>query len=167
LIQALENNINLYYDNDCVQISIDECTTLQDIKDIAVIFGCQISGDETPGLKINDSMSRTSEFMTHPVFSDYQTESQIMRYIKRLENKDLSLVHSMIPLGSCTMKLNAASELMPITNPAFANVHPLVPTNQVDGYTEILDGLANYLNSITGFDACSLQPNSGAQGKWL
>ena len=164
--KALENNINLYYDKDCVQISIDECTTMQDIKDIAVIFGCEISGDETPGSKINDSMSRTSEFMTHPVFSDYRTESQIMRYIKRLENKDLSLVHSMIPLGSCTMKLNAASELMPITNPAFANVHPLVPTNQVDGYTEILDGLANYLNSITGFDACSLQPNSGAQGEY-
>jgi len=164
--KALENNINLYYDKDSVQISIDECTTLQDVKDIAAIFGCEISDEETSGSKIKDSMSRKSEFMTHPVFSDYRTESQIMRYIKRLENKDLSLVHSMIPLGSCTMKLNAASELMPITNPAFANVHPLVPTNQVDGYTEILDDLADYLNSITGFDACSLQPNSGAQGEY-
>lgn len=164
--KALDKNINLFYDKDCVQISIDECTSLQDLKDIASVFGCEITGNEVPSSKINDSMSRTSEFMTHPVFSDYRTESQIMRYIKRLENKDLSLVHSMIPLGSCTMKLNAASELMPITNPAFANVHPLVPENQVDGYTEILEGLANYLNSITGFDACSLQPNSGAQGEF-
>ena len=164
--KALENNINLFYEKDFVQISIDECTTMQDVKDIATVFGCEITGEETPGSKINDSMSRTSEFMTHPVFSDYRTESQIMRYIKRLENKDLSLVHSMIPLGSCTMKLNAASELMPITNPAFANVHPLVPVDQVEGYKEILDGLSNYLNSITGFDACSLQPNSGAQGEF-
>ena len=163
---ALANKINFFYDGDCIQISIDECTTQKEVNDIANIFGCKIDDATTSGSKINESMLRTSEFMTHPVFSEYRTESQMMRYIKRLENKDLSLVHSMIPLGSCTMKLNAASELMPITNPAFANVHPLVPADQVEGYMEILNGLSDYLNSITGFDACSLQPNSGAQGEY-
>ena len=161
---ALEKGINLYYDNNFVQVSIDECTTLDDLHAIAAVFGVELA--EEAGAKIQESMSRTSEFMTHPVFSDYRTESQIMRYIKRLENKDLSLVHSMIPLGSCTMKLNAASELMPITIPEFANVHPMVPVDQVKGYSEILNGLSDYLNSITGFDACSLQPNSGAQGEY-
>ncbi len=164
--KALDHKINLFYDGDYIQISIDECTTMNDLKNIAAVFNCEINSKDSATSRINELMLRTSEFMTHPVFSDYRTESQIMRYIKRLENKDLSLVHSMIPLGSCTMKLNAASELMPITLPEFANVHPMVPENQVEGYTEILKGLSDYLNSITGFDACSLQPNSGAQGEF-
>ncbi len=162
--KALEHRVNLYYDNDHVQISIDECTTQKDLVEIATVFDVNLA--EEAGSRIEESMLRTSEFMTHPVFSDYRTESQMMRYIKRLENKDLSLVHSMIPLGSCTMKLNAASELMPITIPEFANVHPMVPVDQVNGYTEILNNLSQYLNTITGFDACSLQPNSGAQGEY-
>ena len=161
---ALEARINLFIEEDNVQISIDECTTQSDVEEIAAVFGVSLS--EEAGTKIEESMLRTSEFMTHPVFSSYRSESQIMRYIKRLENKDLSLVHSMIPLGSCTMKLNAASELMPITIPEFAHVHPMVPLDQVNGYTELLNNLSDYLNSITGFDACSLQPNSGAQGEY-
>jgi len=161
---ALEARINLFFEDDCAQISIDECTTQKDLEEIAQVFGVSLAAEA--GSKIDDSVSRTSEFMTHPVFSEYRSESQIMRYIKRLENKDLSLVHSMIPLGSCTMKLNAASELMPITIPEFANVHPMVPLDQVKGYTELLNNLSDYLNTITGFDACSLQPNSGAQGEY-
>ena len=162
--KALAQKINFFYDDNWVQLSIDECTTDKELKEIADVFGVTLSLEA--GSRIEESMLRNSEFMTHPVFSDYRTESQIMRYIKRLENKDLSLVHSMIPLGSCTMKLNAASELMPITIPEFANVHPMVPVDQVKGYTFILDSLAEYLNTITGFDACSLQPNSGAQGEY-
>lgn len=111
-------------------------------------------------------MERKSNILEHPVFSSYHTESKMMRYIKSLENKDLSLVHSMISLGSCTMKLNAASEMIPVTWAEFSNLHPFVPTNQTEGYQQIFKELEAYLSEITGFEACSLQPNSGAQGEY-
>ena len=110
---------------------------------------------------------RESEFLTHPVFNQYHTESEMMRYIKRLENKDLSLMHSMISLGSCTMKLNAATELIPVSWEEFANIHPFAPLNQTKGYQKIFNELEAWLSEITGFAACSLQPNSGAQGEYL
>ena len=163
-LRAESLGINLFKTGEYIQISFDECTTEQDLQDLAKVFGVEIGEDAKSN--IPETNLRKSEFMTHEIFSKYKSESQIMRYIKRLENKDLSLVHSMIPLGSCTMKLNAASELFPITLPAFANVHPLVPVKQVPGYIELLSDLEHYLNSITGFDACSLQPNSGAQGEF-
>jgi glycine dehydrogenase len=111
-------------------------------------------------------LKRSSAYLQHPIFNAYHTESKMMRYIKRLENKDLSLTHSMISLGSCTMKLNAATELIPVSWEAFANIHPLVPVNQVKGYYKIFKELETWLSEITGFDACSLQPNSGAQGEY-
>ncbi|MCB0479750.1 MAG: glycine dehydrogenase (aminomethyl-transferring), partial [Crocinitomicaceae bacterium] len=104
--------------------------------------------------------------LTHPIFNKYHSEHEMLRYIKRLENKDLSLCHSMISLGSCTMKLNATSEMMPLSLPEFANIHPFVPKDQAQGYLSIIKELENYLAQITGFAACSLQPNSGAQGEY-
>jgi glycine dehydrogenase len=115
---------------------------------------------------ISDDFLRTSPILTHETFNSYHSESKMMRYLKRLENKDLSLVHSMIPLGSCTMKLNAASELMPITNPNFANLHPFCPADQAQGYAEMLQELEKDLCECTGFAGMSLQPNSGAQGEY-
>ena len=109
---------------------------------------------------------RTSAYLTHEIFNKYRSESDMMRYIKRLENKDLSLTHSMISLGSCTMKLNAASELIPLGWSDWANIHPFVPLNQAQGYQEMLKKLEDDLAEITGFDAVSLQPNSGAQGEY-
>jgi glycine dehydrogenase len=103
---------------------------------------------------------RISSILTHPIFNTYHSESEMMRYIKRLENKDLSLTHSMISLGSCTMKLNAASELMPITWPEFAHIHPFVPINQAAGYLEMIDNLDKALSEITGFAKMSFQPNT-------
>ena len=108
---------------------------------------------------------RETEYMTHPIFNKYHTESEMMRYIKRLENKDLSLMHSMISLGSCTMKLNAATELIPVSWAEFANIHPFAPTAQTKGYQKIFTELEAWLSEVTGFAACSLQPNSGAQGE--
>lgn len=113
-----------------------------------------------------EQLGRSGEILTHPVFSKYHSETKMMRYLKHLENKDLSLVHSMIPLGSCTMKLNAASELMPITWPEFANIHPYAPDDQTQGYLQILEELKADLCEVTGFAGISLQPNSGAQGEY-
>ncbi len=111
-------------------------------------------------------LKRTDSILSQPIFNSYHSESKMMRYLKRLENKDLSLVHSMIPLGSCTMKLNAASELMPITNPAFSNLHPFAPLNQAQGYHDMFKELSDALCECTGFAGMSLQPNSGAQGEY-
>ncbi|HNA80232.1 MAG TPA: aminomethyl-transferring glycine dehydrogenase subunit GcvPB, partial [Turneriella sp.] len=109
---------------------------------------------------------RQSAFMTHPVFNSYHTEHEMLRYIKRLEAKDLSLCHSMISLGSCTMKLNATAEMIPVSMPGFSLLHPFVPRDQAQGYTQIIDELSDYLKQITGFAGISLQPNSGAQGEY-
>jgi glycine dehydrogenase len=170
--EAEKRNINIFYNTQSVQISIDETVLLEDIKEIFEVFsaatGRNLAFNENVELGINipEPLQRKSSFLTHPVFNTYHTESKMMRYIRRLENKDLSLVHGMIALGSCTMKLNAASELLPVSWPEFANIHPMVPEIQAAGYHELFKDLENWLCAVTGFTACSLQPNSGAQGEY-
>jgi len=172
---AEKNNVNFrYFDAKHIGISLDETTTQKDVLDIVYIFAESLGKDEAEIefdsdedlTSIPSYAKRTSAYLTHPVFNTHKSESQMMRYIKQLENKDLSLNTSMISLGSCTMKLNAASEMIPVSWPEFSQMHPFVPTNQAEGYKQIIDELAEYLSVITGFDACSLQPNSGAQGEY-
>ncbi|MFZ1702705.1 MAG: aminomethyl-transferring glycine dehydrogenase [Saprospiraceae bacterium] len=172
-IQKWTNKLlmNFYFKGNQVIISLDETTSHDDVYDIIRVFCYALnlqSQPSNPKIKAGNfgSLKRTSEFLTHPVFSSYHSESKMMRYIKSLENKDLSLVHSMISLGSCTMKLNAASEMFPVSWPEFANIHPFSPASQTSGYLQIFEELSDYLSEITGFDACSLQPNSGAQGEY-
>jgi glycine dehydrogenase len=170
---AEEKEINFrYIDEKHVAISLDQTVEENDITDILNIFA-QANGktytNKTSSAQnlINGTFAeRKSAYLTHPTFNTYHSESDMMRYIKRLENKDLSLVHSMISLGSCTMKLNAASELLPITWPEFANIHPFVPINQAQGYAELIEQLNKDLSEITGFARMSFQPNSGAQGEY-
>jgi len=164
-------SVNFFYATDgTIRISVDETHSAYDISQVIDIFAqsqeksfeyCEVCHED-----VIEDYHRTSSYLTHPVFNTYHTESKMMRYIKRLENKDLSLVHSMISLGSCTMKLNAASEMIPVSWPEFAHIHPFVPNNQTEGYQQMLDELSHYLCEVTGFDACSLQPNSGAQGEY-
>lgn len=169
---ALSQEVNFHYPEGGIQISLDETVTLEDLEAIIDIFsdGVDRKADlemrSWPDLKLPADLVRQSEYMTHPVFNMHHTETKMMRYIRSLEAKDLSLVHSMIALGSCTMKLNAASELIPVSWPEFADLHPFVPVDQAEGYRQILDELSEWLCDITGFTACSLQPNSGAQGEY-
>lgn len=163
--KAETKGINFFYDAQGLQISVDETATGADLDDIISIFGGTELQSHT-GSRIPGSLRRESDFLTHPVFNRFHTESEMMRYLKMLENRDLSLTHSMIALGSCTMKLNAATELIPVSWEAFANIHPFAPITQIAGYKQIFEELEQYLCEITGFDACSLQPNSGAQGEY-
>ncbi|MFT5725286.1 MAG: glycine dehydrogenase [Bacteroidia bacterium] len=173
ITNAESSEINLRNGGDFIGISIDETTELTDIQNIANCFA-QVKGQDTDVAGLSENLSlnwdkkfvRTSEFMTHEVFNKYHIEHEMLRYIKRLENKDLSLTHSMISLGSCTMKLNATTEMIPVTWPEFNAIHPFVPRNQVDGYYEMIEELARDLSEITGFADMSLQPNSGAQGEY-
>ncbi len=171
--KAERQQINFYYaGKQHISISLDETTTAKDLFDIInsfendtdpVAFNIDFDSVLT---HIPSSLTRTSSFLTHPVFNTHRSESQMMRYIKMLENRDLSLNTSMISLGSCTMKLNAASEMMPLSWPGWSNIHPFAPADQAKGYTTVINNLSQYLCTITGFDACSLQPNSGAQGEY-
>ncbi len=163
--KALKQQINLFYLDNAVRMSVGEGTNLQDIAQLVAVFGGDFSDAEVQSA-IPDRLRRTSRFMMHPVFEKYQTETMMMRYLKRLENKDISLMHSMISLGSCTMKLNAATELIPVSWPEFSSMHPFAPSSQIQGYQQIFDELEAWLSEITGFSACSLQPNSGAQGEF-
>ncbi len=178
---ALRNNLkqaaeaaemNFYYAEEGVQISLHEATTYEDVMAIVSVFAKAknaepaFSGDMPKALQVPESLIRQSPYLTHPVFNENHTETKMMRYIKRLEQRDLSLTHSMIPLGSCTMKLNAATELLPVSWPEFADIHPFAPLNQTEGYQQIFRELEAWLSEITGFAACSLQPNSGAQGEY-
>lgn len=167
---ALAQSTNLFYSDSGISISIDETTDMSAINGLLAIFntvtGRSAHTSNSEPAAIPSDMARTSEYLTHPVFSSHHTESKMMRYIKSLENKDLSLVHSMIALGSCTMKLNAATELIPVTWPEFSLLHPFAPADQTQGYAQIFDELSKYLCEATGFTACSLQPNSGAQGEY-
>ncbi|MBL7919046.1 MAG: aminomethyl-transferring glycine dehydrogenase [Bacteroidia bacterium] len=170
---AEKKEINFrYIDDKHVGVSIDQTVEENDVTDILSVFaeanGKSYSdkGYDPKNLIKGTFAGRTSSYLTHPVFNSYHSESEMMRYIKRLENKDLSLVHSMISLGSCTMKLNAASELLPITWPEFASIHPFVPVEQAQGYTELIEQLNKDLSEITGFARMSFQPNSGAQGEY-
>ncbi|MFT6844629.1 MAG: glycine dehydrogenase [Flavobacteriales bacterium] len=172
---ALADGINFRYENQSILISIDESTTIADLNDIVTVFeratgksANEISEENVYQNTVLDFgvHVRTSPYLTHEVFNKYHSETDMMRYLKLLENKDLSLTHSMIALGSCTMKLNAASELMPITWPEFANLHPFAPIDQTQGYQDMFVDLNKSLSEITGFAAMSFQPNSGAQGEY-
>ena len=173
LAEAQEMNFNFNY-NGVVCISLDETTSQKDVLDIVYVFAQSLGKDEAEIEFSSDTVlnniptfaTRTSLYLQHPVFNTHHSESQMMRYIKLLENKDLSLNTSMISLGSCTMKLNAATEMMPVSWPEFGGIHPFAPTTQTLGYQQILDELNQYLCKATAFDACSLQPNSGAQGEY-
>ena len=147
----------------CLGVSLDETTTTEDLATLANIFGVEpVSGASG----IPENLLRQMDYLSHPLFQDYRTETEMLRYLKRLENKDISLTRSMIPLGSCTMKLNAAAEMIPVSWPEFARMHPFAPAEQVKGYTAMLHELSQWLTECTGYDAMSLQPNSGAQGEY-
>tara|TARA_B100001079_G_scaffold56174_1_gene47018 strand:- start:406 stop:3339 length:2934 start_codon:yes stop_codon:yes gene_type:complete len=186
-VQALIDRANLaginlrmdrLTDHGTVGVSLDECTTRLDIErlwqvllgknsknlSVSTIDNAVTQGDITP--VIPDKLIRQSEYLRHPIFSCYHSETEMMRYIKRLENKDISLANTMIPLGSCTMKLNAAAEMIPISWPEFAKPHPFTPVDQMAGYQQIISELEDMLAEITGFDNVSMQPNSGAQGEY-
>ena len=164
--RAEKQKINFFYTDSSVRLSLDETVSKQDFKDLLSIFGGGIISKQAEMPSRLGPDLRKSEYLTHPNFHNYRTETEMMRYIKRLENMDLSLMHSMIPLGSCTMKLNAATQLIPVTWPAFSRLHPFVPVDQAQGYAQIFAELERDLADITGFTACSLQPNSGAQGEY-
>ena len=170
---AEKNKVNFFYpDADSISISFNETTSIADINQIIAIFA-EALGKETftvselsEASQLPASLERTSSFLTHDVFNNHHSESQIMRYIKKLERKDLSLNHSMISLGSCTMKLNAASEMLPLSMPNWNSIHPFAPVEQAEGYITMLKKLEEQLNVITGFAGTTLQPNSGAQGEY-
>jgi len=174
---AEKENANFrYIDERHVGISLDETTELVDIEKIIKIFAeldekdydTQVHAKELNDMEVQfpKELLRKSEFLTHQIYNKYHTETKMVRYIKRLENKDLSLTSSMIPLGSCTMKLNATTEMVPVTWPEFSRLHPFVPKDQAKGYERIFNELEGYLSEITGLQAVSLQPNSGAQGEY-
>ena len=170
---ALSKEINLrYFDNGEVGLSIDEATTVADANLLMTVFGIAAEEPVPDVAEIPDApaftgdLKRTSGFLSHEVFNRYHTETEMMRYIKRLERKDISLAHSMISLGSCTMKLNAASEMLPLSNMAWMGMHPLVPEDQAQGYRTLIANLSEQLKTITGFAGVTLQPNSGAAGEY-
>ncbi len=173
---AEKNEINFRYfeGGEFIGISVDEATTQKDILDIVYVFAQSKGSDEAEIEFDSDELivnipafaARTSEYLSAPVFNLYRSETQMMRYMRQLESKDLSLNTSMITLGSCTMKLNAATEMIPLSWAAFSRMHPFVPTDQAGAYLQVAEELSRYLCEITGFDACSLQPNSGAQGEY-
>ena len=176
LIREIASNSKInfrYFQNQKIGISLDETTTQQDVLDIAFVFAQALEKDAAVIFREENALHhiptfavRISPFMTHPVFNTYRSESQMMRYIKSLENKDLSLNTSMISLGSCTMKLNAATEMIPLSWNHWSKMHPYAPVDQVQGYQEMMLKLSDYLCEATGFDHCWLQPNSGAQGEY-
>ncbi|MBT8258450.1 MAG: aminomethyl-transferring glycine dehydrogenase [Bacteroidia bacterium] len=170
---AEEREINFYYpDKGTVCISINETTTLDDLNDILDVFakskGISVNelNSQQNASKIEGRVARKTSFLEHEIFNSYHSETELMRYIKRLERKDLSLNHSMISLGSCTMKLNAAAEMLPLSWINWGNMHPFAPLDQAQGYQEVLNTLEDQLTEITGFAGTSLQPNSGAQGEF-
>ena len=174
---AEKNRINLrYFEDEFVSISFDE---IHEVADLFAVLSCfeELTGKNVDQnevknqaisleISIPEGLSRKSEYLSHPVFQNYHSEHEMLRYLKRLENKDLSLAHSMISLGSCTMKLNATAEMIPVTWPEFSFMHPFAPVDQTEGYIEMIDELCRWLSEITGFHSTSIQPNSGAQGEY-
>ena len=171
LANSAEINFN-YFNDGSISITLDETTSTNDVQNIVALFENLTSkkvAAQNASIKnanIQPNLLRTSKYLLHPVFNTYHSETQMMRYIKKLENKDLSLNTSMISLGSCTMKLNAATEMIPVSWPEFGGIHPFAPSHQTLGYQELTKELSSYLCETTGFTACSLQPNSGAQGEY-
>jgi glycine dehydrogenase len=172
---ALECKVNFrYFEDGEIGISIDETTLPEDIHVLLYIFSEAIAtpqaenlGSDIPEqIYFNNQFKRNSAYLSHEVFNSYHTETELMRYIKQLERRDISLAHSMISLGSCTMKLNAASEMIPLNDPHWANIHPYAPEEQTEGYRELIENLASYLGIITGLPGVSFQPNSGAAGEY-
>jgi len=172
--RALEKQINLRFENDWIGISLDEKKRLGDVNDLLALFEAPaVQGPERSSINPNQNgdsnlsaMLRTDEILNLDVFKSYHTEHEMLRYMKRLENRDISLVHSMIPLGSCTMKLNATMEMIPLTWPEFGALHPFAPVDQAAGYMQMMEELRVWLSEITGFHTVSMQPNSGAQGEY-
>lgn len=174
--EALNNEVNLNYKESSVTISLDETTSFEDVQTLVRLFA-KVKGKNLHDLDINGlregiklhipaQLQRSSAYLSHPIFNSHHSEHEMLRYIKSLEAKDLSLCHSMIALGSCTMKLNATTEMVPVTWAEFSKMHPFAPTDQVGGYMQIFDELNKWLSEITGFAAMSLQPNAGAQGEY-
>ncbi|MBD1421035.1 aminomethyl-transferring glycine dehydrogenase [Sphingobacterium chuzhouense] len=174
--EALNNELNFFYHDGIVGISLDETTTFEDIETIVKVFA-KIKGKSWNDVELRSMVDqlgssipaeavRTSPYLTHPIFNSYHSESEMLRYIKSLEAKDLSLCHSMIPLGSCTMKLNATTEMLPLTWAHFGGLHPFAPVDQTSGYMQLINELNDWLSEITGFAKMSFQPNSGAQGEY-
>jgi glycine dehydrogenase len=162
---AVARGVNLrLVDDDTVGISTDECTTDAHVGAVCAAFGVAAAADATS--PIPDRLRRRSAFLTHPVFAQHRSETAMMRYLRRLSDRDLALDRTMIPLGSCTMKLNAAAEMEPITWPEFANIHPFAPLDQAAGHLAVIHDLERWLAEITGYDAVSLQPNAGSQGEF-
>jgi glycine dehydrogenase len=165
IVRAIDRGINLgLVDDDHVRVAFDETTTDEIVVRLLDAFGAAVA--DVPHVdSIPIDHVRHSEFMTHPVFSLHRSEHSMLRYLRRLSDRDLALDRSMIPLGSCTMKLNGTTEMIPITWPEFSAIHPYAPADQVSGYLELIDDLADFLCRITGYDAVSLQPNAGSQGE--
>ncbi len=166
-----------YFDTNHIGISMDETKSVEDVKKIVEIF-TRVSNQTVPAgfieecltqintITLPEKLKRKSAYLTHPIFHSYHAEHDMLRYLKKLENKDLSLVHSMISLGSCTMKLNATTEMIPVSWAEFGRIHPFAPSSQMKGYQELVENLEKWLCEVTGFSATSLQPNSGAQGEY-
>lgn len=170
---ALDQGINFYFEENRIQVTLDESVTVTDLFEVHHIFAFGKGKEDLKGelildagIVFRDDLKRKDQWLSHPIFNKFRTETEMMRYIKSLENKDLSLMHSMIPLGSCTMKLNAATQLIPVSFDGFSNVHPFAPEDQWKGYRQVIDELSEYLCEITGFEGCSFMPNSGAQGEF-
>jgi glycine dehydrogenase len=168
---AESKNVNLRYEENSIGISLDETVSKEDILTLLSVFNKGVAVNvniavDTVSYNFQKSLVRTSKYLTHPVFNTYHTETKILRYIRKLESRDVSLTHSMIPLGSCTMKLNAATEMLPLTWPEVSKLHPFVPEAQTRGYLEMFSQLEKWLCEIIGFKAISLQPNAGSQGEY-
>jgi glycine dehydrogenase len=172
LASARAQSLNLRaYDNGDIGVAFDETVTIEDLNAVLASFGAESPLDPAPRaeaikLEYEPPLQRTSPYLTHPVFNSYHSEHEMLRYIHRLQARDISLVHSMIPLGSCTMKLNATTEMIPVTWPEFGQLHPFAPLDQARGYQELFRRLERWLAEITGFAAISLQPNAGSQGEY-
>ena len=173
MTSALAAGINLRDDREGhIGISVNECSSVDHIKSLLSIFGVDVTDQDWSALEnesqsgIPKSLQRQADFLTHPVFNQFHSETEMLRYLKRLENKDLSLTHAMIPLGSCTMKLNSTAEMIPVTWAEFSDLHPFCPADQAEGYHELIAQLEHMLCQITGFAAVSLQPNAGSQGEY-
>ncbi|MCC4276084.1 aminomethyl-transferring glycine dehydrogenase [Marinomonas communis] len=170
LKSAAEKNINLYRASSTeLSLSFSETSTIEDLYNLASSFGVELTDemlDAEVGFGIEESMLRTDDILTHPVFNSHHSETELMRYMRQLEVKDIALNQSMIPLGSCTMKLNSASEMIPVTWEEFGRIHPFAPKGQVSGYQALINDLIAMLSKATGYDTISMQPNSGAQGEY-